>query len=180
MGLSDIPGSKATKALVPDYVGAGPQFYFDPIDLTEKEDELGIDDPLWFSAPNTDPNTGENIPGYLVEIEGSELRGLELAVMGDDSFEVLLFDETLGEFVVYEEDLAGGTLLTLPDGTQTFRVMGFEEEYDIFSPFFFMSPIGLLFDPQSYPDVTITPLPEPATITLPALGGLVLLRRRRS
>jgi|GEM_PF-3765997 len=179
MNLMNIQGSKATKALPPAFMSPDPQYYFDPIDLTEKVDELGIDDPLWFMSPNTNSSTGEHIPGYLVDIGGAALTGVEFADMGDGYFDVYLFDDDEGEFVLYEEDLAGETLLTLPYDTDRFIVMGFEEEDDFFSPFYFMSPIGLLFDPESYPDVTITPLPEPATSAIFALGVLTMWRKRR-
>jgi len=179
MSLINIQGSKATKALPPDFMSPDPRYYFDPIDLTEKIDELGIDDPLWFMAPNTNSRTGEHIPGYLVEIDGSVLTGVEFADIGDGCFDVFIFDDEEGEFVLYEEDWSSQMLLTLPDEIDSFIVMGFEEVDDFFSPFHFTSPIGLLFDPQSYPSVTITPLPEPATPAIFAFGALTLWRKRR-
>lgn len=179
MNLVNIQGSKATKAIPPDYITFDPTYYFDPIDLTEKTDELGIDDAIWFMAPNTNAGTGEHIPGYLVEIGGAVLTSVEFADMGDGLFDVFVFDEQAGEFVLYEEDWFAETPLALPEYTDRFIVTGFEEEDDFLSPFYLMSPIGLTFDPESYPDVTMTPLPEPATMSVLALGALGALRRRR-
>ena len=180
MGFADIPGSKASKFMTPPNMFGDPPFNFDPIDLSDKFDELGIDDPLWLATRNRNMNTNEHIPGYLVEINGAAATGVELPDIGDGFFDVYVFDYDLGQWTLYEEGWMNDDLLILPEDTDKFRVMGYEEVFDFMSPFFMMSPIGITFDADSNPTVAITPLPEPSAIVLLALGLPVLLRRRRA
>jgi hypothetical protein len=178
MNFADIPGSKASKFIAPPNMFSGAPFHFDPIDLSDNFDELGVDDPLWFATPNQDLDTDEHIPGYLVEIIGAVPTGVELPDIGDGFFDVYVFDHDIDEWVLYELDWSRDNLLLLPDGTEKFKVMGYEEVPHFDSPFFLMSPVGITFESHSNPSVMITPLPEPTALILLTVGLPMLLRRR--
>jgi PEP-CTERM motif-containing protein len=169
-----IPGAKPSNPIMAANVLDDALWLFDVIDYTEKFEGLGIDDPLWL-AP-------ENAPAYRIEVTGfndngdSILAAIELPELGDDYFDVFAIDPVSGEWVLILQDATSGMRIDFAPETTMILIDGFEDDF----MYPFGSPIGLVFEPYSMAEVTITPVPEPATMSLLAAGLSALILRRRA
>jgi len=178
-------GSSGSAPLLPATVepgagGAPPTWHFDPVSVGNNGPGAMTPTPwpVWFDPPLA--------IGYEYHVTGNMFGGVILPDgIGDGHFRLLLFDADQDTYVDSGADLTGGVLFDLTSlvlgGVDTFRIMGIEPSagIDPADPQGF--PTGLTFAaPGLDTAVTMTSIvPEPATLSLLALGGLAALRRRR-
>ncbi len=174
MTLDPMPGLAENVPLMPGTPPATPgePFVFDGIIVGDTG--VGADCPLWF-----DPLL---VTMYEIQVTGGLAAAVVLpnssALYDEDGFSVWHFDGT--QWVLDAEGAYWGTRIDFPEGVTAFRIGDIEVDppLDPLDPQAF--PVGIIFDgPGTNIGVTMTPLPEPATLTLLALGAAALLRRNR-
>jgi hypothetical protein len=174
MTLDPMPGLAENAPLMPGTPPATPgePFIFDCIIVGDTGP--GADCPLWF-----DPLL---VTMYEIHVTGGLAAAVVLpsasALYDEDGFNVWHFDGT--QWVLDAEGSYWGTRIDFPEGVTAFRIGDIEVDppLDPQDPQAF--PVGIIFDgPGTNIGVTMTPMPEPATLALLALGAVALLRRNR-
>lgn len=150
----------------------GEPFVFDGIIVGDTGP--GVDCPLWF-----DPLV---VTMYEIHVTGGLAAAVVLpsgaVLYDDDGFSVWHFDGT--QWVLDAEGAYGGSQIDFPEGVTAFRIGDIEVDPPLDPLDQQAFPVGIIFDgPGTNIGVTMTPLPEPATMGLLALGAALLARRKR-
>lgn len=126
--------------------------------------------------------------GYDYEVlEGSNFLAVLLPEgIGDDQYELWLFDEALGEFVDSGEDLTGGLAYLFGDeGLSLFRILGIEtdENLDPDDPLAFVTGLKFLTEgevsiSQTPITQTVVPIPPSFVLFISGVAGLFMRRRK--
>ena len=137
---------------------------------------LGIDYPMYFDPPAA--------IGFDYEVaSGPAMSAIVLPPAGDDTFEVLGFDLTSGNYVSLGTALTG-VRFDLRTGYSKLRVLGIEESANVDSEDPLAFPTGIIFSSgTANVALVMTPIavPEPMSdvLLISTLCGLFACRRRR-
>jgi hypothetical protein len=148
------------------------------VSLTLPYSGVGISSPIWI-----DP---EWAVGFEYEITTNEIwnsfKGIELVPVGDDLFDIDVWDAAVSDWLEVASDVAPGQIsfATIAPGrsVKKFRVRGIEPQAQV-DPEGHGFPIGLIFSNGGWQHTITTTavVPEPATIVLFAACGLLCRRR---
>lgn len=114
-------------------------------------------------------------PGLDCQVSGSQFSSILLPDTGDGQYALYAWTSNGWSFL---DDVLAGEVYTFSAGVSRFLIDGLETGYDLNpqDPGQFIA--GLTFTDSGSADMTITTVPEPATLGLLALGGLAMLHRR--
>lgn len=167
---------------------------------------LTIDDPLMPVTPPSDPSWGFDFgvtdpgtrryidplvaTGYDFVIDsGPNIASALLPLLGDNSYDLWLYDATAGSYVDSGMDLTGGVEHSFgPDGVSAFRILGIEEALGIdpSDPTAFRTGLtftakGIVSMHQTPLTTDVAPVPLPGAVLLGTLGlaysGIRLCRK---
>jgi hypothetical protein len=121
---------------------------------------MGINLPIYYDP---DPAVG-----YDYEVNGPNFAGFTLPTgVGDDVYDLLLFDDDVNDFVDTNENPVGGVAFDLttldPNGFNRFRILGIEAAANIDPNDPLGFPTGLMFANAGTAVVTMTPI-EPSQV----------------
>lgn len=163
LSMSPTPGGKAANARFPLGGLWQEAWEFDPMCEGETHEDLGVLDPMWFATLES--------PGFVCNAVDGFFLGVQLPEQGyysDNLFDIAVRDPETSEVTVLATAVpAGDTIdfsLLTGGPVDQFYVFGVECDPD----FSRMFSVGLLFDNQPIPAVSITAVPEPT-----ALGVLI-------
>ena len=168
--VQDVPGTKPSKPIMPLNL-------FDPFPhefafVEVGEDELGVDDPLWFATMNAPEYVTDTVDPFG---PNETIEAVRLPDLGDGLFEVWVLDPVTGEEVLYEDEACADELIGFPWPVEKVIIKGFEAD----PAWPMVTPVGLYFTPWSEPGVYMIGTPEPATLVMLVAGTAALLLRRR-